>query len=382
MSPEANEPTPPVFHGAPSSLPPQGPFPPGAPPPPAGSWPALPPPQAPRRGGFGIGSCLMALTLIGSLGLNVLMFMMLLGALGGAGGLQSDGAIERQVDGDAGSDHKIAVIPVHGIIASGSSSLFGPNVDMVDKIIKDLRRVKEDSSIVAVILDVDSPGGGITDCDRIHYEIVKLKKDRPKLKFVSYMRSVAASGGYYVSAPCDRILASDTTITGSIGVIMTFMNLQGLFEKVGVKEEVIKSGDHKDIGSMARPMTDEERAMLQTMLMEMYDRFVDVVAKGRGMDEKRVRELADGRIYSGGQAKANGLVDELGQFEQAVELAKSLAGVKDARVIQYQRPPTLADILRGETKAPSPEAAMAMSIEKIVGRRDGFYYLWTAGRSR
>ena len=118
------------------------------------------------------------------------------------------------------------------------------------------------------------------------------------------------------------------------------------------------------------------------MLMEMYDRFVDVVSKGRGMDEKKVRLLADGRIYSGGQAKANGLVDELGQFEDAVEVAKNLAGVKDARLIQYQRPPTFADLLRGDSKAPSPEAAVAMSIEKLVGRRDGFYYLWTAGRSR
>jgi len=163
---------------------------------------------------------------------------------------------------------------------------------------------------------------------------------------------------------------------------MSFMNLQGLFEKVGVKEEVIKSGDHKDIGSMARPMTDEERAMLQAVLMEMYDRFVDVVAKGRGMDEKKVREIADGRIYSAGQAKANGLVDQLGQFEDAIDQAKKLAGVADARVIQYQRPPTLADVLRGDVKSASPEAAVAASIERIAGRRDGFYYLWTAGKSR
>jgi protease-4 len=373
-----SDPSLPMSYGGPG----QGPLPPGAPPPPAASWPSLPPQPPPRRSGFSIGSCLMALTLICSLGLNVVMFLMLLGSLGGGGGLTGDGTTERHVEGTSGSDHKIAVIPVYGVIASGSESLLGPNVDMVDKIIKDLRRVKDDKAVVAVILDVDSPGGGITDCDRIHHEIMKLRKDRPDLKFVSYMRSVAASGGYYVSAPCDRILASPTTVTGSIGVIMSFMNLQGLFEKVGVKEEVIKSGDHKDIGSMARPMTDEERAMLQAMLMEMYDRFVDVVAKGRRMDEKKVRLLADGRIYSALQAKANGLVDELGQFEDAVEAAKSLAGVKDANVIQYQRPPTFADLLRGESRVPSPEAAVVMSIQKIAGRRDGFYYLWSAGSDR
>ncbi len=371
-----------VPYGSPS---PGGPIPPGSvPSSPMGSWPPPPPAAAPRRSGFNLGSCLMTLTLLGSLGLNVVMFFLLLGALGGAGGLQADGAIETQVEpaSSSGTNSKIAVIPVHGVIASGQTSMFGPSVDMVDKVIKDLRRVKADNDIVAVILDVDSPGGGITDCDRIHHEIMKLKAERPNLKFVSFMRNVAASGGYYVSAPCDRIIASHTTITGSIGVIMSFMNLQGLYEKVGVKEEVIKSGDHKDIGSMARPMTDEERAMLQAMLMEMYERFVDVVAKGRKMDAKKVREIADGRIYSAGQAKSNGLVDDLGQFEDALTEAKKLAGVTDAKVIQWQRPPTFADLLRGESRAPSPETALAASLERLTARRDGFYYLWSAGSAR
>lgn len=377
----SDEPTP-LPYAAPS---PSGPIPSGShPPPPMGSWPAQPPAPAPRRGGFNLGSCLLTLTLLGSLGLNVVLFFMLFGALGGAGGLQADGAIETQVEAakDLSTHNKIAVIPVHGVIAAGQASLFGPSVDMVDKIIKDLRRVKADNDVVAVILDVDSPGGGITDCDRIHHEIMKLKAERPNLKFVSFMRNVAASGGYYVSAPCDRIIASHTTITGSIGVIMSFMNLQGLYEKVGVKEEVIKSGDHKDIGSMGRPVTDEERAMLQAMLMEMYDRFVDVVAKGRKMDEKKVREIADGRIYSAGQAKANGLVDSLGQFEDALTEAKKLAGVADARVIRYQNPPTLADLLRGEARTPSPESAFAASLERLTARRDGFYYLWNAGSAK
>lgn len=363
---------------------PGGPIPPGAPPPPSASWPPPPPQSPPRRGGITVGSCLMALTLVASLGLNVVLFVLLLGALGGGGGLRADGTVERTVEPakSAGTGEKILRIPVHGVIASGQTSLFGPSFDMVEKIVRDLRRAKDDRDVKAILLDVDSPGGSITDCDRIHHEILKLRSERPDIKFVSYMRDVAASGGYYVSAPCDRIVASHTTMTGSIGVIMTFMNLQGLYEKIGVREEVIKSGDHKDIGSMARPMTDEERAMLQAMLMEMYDRFVGVVASGRAMDEKKVRELADGRIYSASQAKANGLVDALGHFEDAVAEARRLAGIGDAQVVEYQRPPTLADVLRGDVRSPSPEAAVAASIERLTARRDGFYYLWTAGRTR
>ena len=198
---------------------------------------------------------------------------------------------------------------------------------------------------------MNSPGGGITDCDRIHHEILELKKARPALRFVSLIRDVAASGGYYVSAPCDRIIAHPTTITGSIGVIMSFMNLEGLFEKIGYREVVIKSAEHKDIGSMGRPMTDKERELLQSMLNEMYDRFVQIVADGRKMDVLKVRELADGRIYTGSQAKANGLVDELGYFDQAVDAAMKLAGVSDANVVEYQKPFTLQDLLRARAAA-------------------------------
>jgi protease-4 len=320
----------------------------------------------------------MTLTLLASMGLNVVLFFMLLGALGSAGGLSPDGVTEHLRSGNASATQKIAVIPVKGVIASGGgSALFGPQADIVEKILQDLGRVKDDSNVVAVVLEVNSPGGGITDCDRIHHEILELRKARPNLKMVSFMSDVAASGGYYVSAPCDRIVASHTTITGSIGVIMSFMNLEGLFEKIGYREEVIKSGDHKDLGSMGRPMTDEERKILQTMLMEMYDRFVQVVADGRRMDPAKVRDLADGRVYTGAQAKANGLVDELGYFEDAVEAAKKLAGAGDAKVIEYRRPPSLRDLLMAESKPSPADAVIAGELGRLVGRRGGFYYLWT-----
>jgi len=354
------------------------PMPPYSPPPhPLQPQTFLPPPPPARSRNLNLASCLMVATLVGSMILNAVLFVALLAALGGTGGLHEDGTVEKHVSGPAGSNAKIVVIPIKGVISSGGASMFGGSVDMVDLAVKGLRRVKEDRAVVAVILDVNSPGGGITDCDRIHHEIAELRKARPELKFVSLMRDVAASGGYYVSAPCDRIIAHPTTITGSIGVIMSFVNLQGLFEKIGYREEVIKSGPHKDIGSMGRPMTEEERQILQGMLNEMYDRFVRIVATGRKMDEAKVRELADGRIYSGGQAKENGLVDELGYFEDAVEAAKKLAGVSDASVVEYQRPFTFADLFRAESKTPPAEAMLAAELEKLTGRRQGFYYLWT-----
>ncbi|MBI2920524.1 MAG: signal peptide peptidase SppA [Planctomycetes bacterium] len=342
----------------------------------------LPHPQAPAPAratrSLNLAGCLMIATLVGSLTLNGVMFFLLLGALAGGGSFRADGVTERHVVGVENSSHKIVVIPVKGVISSGGGSpLLGPTADVVERAIADLRRVKDDTSVVAVILDVNSPGGGITDCDRIHHEILELKKARPALRFVSLMRDVAASGGYYVSAPCDRIVAHPTTITGSIGVIMSFMNLEGLFEKIGYREVVIKSAEHKDIGSMGRPMTEKERELLQSMLNEMYDRFVQIVADGRKMDVQKVRELADGRIYTGSQAKANGLVDELGYFDQAVDAAMKLAGVADANVIEYQKPFTIQDLLRAQAQPPSAESAIAAELRRITGHKGGFYYLWT-----
>ncbi|NUN49557.1 MAG: signal peptide peptidase SppA, partial [Candidatus Brocadiae bacterium] len=341
----------------------------GAPlPPPPGGW------APPAKRGLNVGACLMALVFAGSLALNGILFVMLIGAFGG--GMQSDGATEVHIQGSRGADRKIAVIHVHGVIASGGS-LFGPDTDMVARVIRDLRRVREDGNVVAVILDVNSPGGGITDCDRIHHEIAELRRARPGIRLVSLMRDVAASGGYYVSAPCDRIIAHPTTITGSIGVIMSFMNLQGLFEKIGYREEVIKSGAHKDLGSMGREMTPEEREILQAILMEMYDRFVKVIAEGRKMDEAKVRVLADGRIYSGTQARDSGLVDLIGHFEDAVEEAKRLTGATEVNVIRYQPPPTLRELLTTEARPTPAEQVLAAPLERLAGRRGGFYYLWT-----
>ena len=166
----------------------------------------------------------------------------------------------------------------------------------------------------------------------IYEEIEKLKKKKP---VIASLGGVAASGGYYIASACDQIVANPGTLTGSIGVIMELANVEGLMEKLGVKEYPIKSGPHKDIGSPFRPLTNEGKKILQSLVDNVHGQFVRAVAKGRGLPEEKVRELADGRIYSGEQAKALGLVDILGNMEDAIELAARQGGIEGTPEVFY-----------------------------------------------
>jgi protease-4 len=215
---------------------------------------------------------------------------------------------------------KVAVIEVFGVIADSK------------QIIGQLHNFWENDSIKAIVLRVDSPGGGVGPSQEIHDEIKRIAVDKP---LVVSMGSVAASGGYYIAAPAQRIIANPGTITGSIGVIMEFTNLQELFEKIGLKSQVVKSGLHKDIGSPVRPMTDGDRAILQAMIDDVHSQFVEAVAAGRNMEIEAVRELADGRIFTGRQAMSLGLVDELGNLEVAIKVAAQLAGIEGDPDVVY-----------------------------------------------
>src|SRR5207244_4132109 len=165
---------------------------------------------------------------------------------------------------------------------------------------------------------------------------VAFRRDTHK-PVVACMMDVAASGAYYLCMGCDVVYAHPTTVTGSIGVIMSLYNASGLFAKIGVTSDPIKSGPNKDLGNPARPMTEEERAILQGMVTRFYDQFVQVVVRGRGLPEEQVRALADGRVYTGLDAKEAGLVDEVGYLEDAIRDATSMAGIKDAAIIAYDR---------------------------------------------
>jgi protease-4 len=203
-----------------------------------------------------------------------------------------------------------------------------------DDIAKQIKRAGEDSSVKAIILRINSPGGSAAASQELHEEVRKARENDKIV--VASMSDVAASGGYYVACGADKIVANPGTITGSIGVIFSQLQYSELLEKYGVRSNVIKSGKYKDIGSPLRNMTEEERQILQEMIDDVYSQFVHAVAEGRQMNESEVLELADGRIFTGRQAKELGLVDELGNFQDAVDLAAELAGIKGKpKMVEY-----------------------------------------------
>jgi len=230
---------------------------------------------------------------------------------------------------------KIAVISLSGTITMQDSSLFS-GVTITPDLVKDyLTRAEKDKAVKAIVLRIESPGGEIAPCQEILWEIERVKEIKP---IVVSMGGMAASGGYYISTKADKIVALPTTMTGSIGVISQIINVQELFEKLGIQMETFKGGKYKDMYSGYREMTSEEKEIMQGMIDEYYELFVDVVVEGRGLSKDEVRELATGQIYTGTEAKELGLVDALGGLDTAMDLAMELADVEVARV-EYYKPP-------------------------------------------
>ena len=198
-------------------------------------------------------------------------------------------------------------------------------------------------TVKAIVLQVESPGGNVASCQEILNEIEQVKKP-----IVVSFGTIAASGGYYISAKANKIVALPGTLTGSIGVISELPNLKGLFQKIGIDMEVFKGGKYKDMYAGLRELTPEEKAIMQEMTDQLYDQFVKVVAEGRGLNEEKVRELATGQLYTGVQAKELGLVDELGGLDKAIDVAASLAGIEKPKV-EYYKPevPSLLSTLLG-----------------------------------
>lgn len=222
---------------------------------------------------------------------------------------------------------KIALIYIDGVIMGGrgQTNVLG-ETGGTDTLMKELREAREDASVRAVVLRINSPGGSAPASQEVGEEIKKLRKTGKPV--VTSMGDVAASGGYWLAAVTDKIYANPASLTGSIGVYIPYSNWEELYKKIGIQQEKIKSGPHKDILSPERSLTKEERAIIQAMVDDLYEQFVAVVAEGRHLDPATVRQLADGRIYTGNQAKAVGLVDELGNLYDALDSAKQLAGIK------------------------------------------------------
>jgi protease IV len=231
---------------------------------------------------------------------------------------------------------KIAVLSIDGVIqdTGDAESFFESPLYNHKAFMEQLDYVKEAEDVKAIILQVNSPGGGVVESAQIHDKIKEIQKETKKPIYVS-MGSMAASGGYYVSAPADKIFASPETLTGSLGVIMQGVNYAGLAEKYGVEFTTIKSGPYKDIMSPSRPMTEDERAILQSMIDNSYEGFVKVISEGRDMSVERVKEIADGRIYDGRQAKQLNLIDGFGYLEDVIKNVRKDEKLGNATVVKY-----------------------------------------------
>ena len=286
---------------------------------------------------------------------------------------------EKVVDGEGRV--KILLLDLTGVISEEGRR--GPGLfdkpSMVDEFREELKKAESDPKVGALIIRINSPGGTVTASDILHHEILRYKKKTGK-PVVACLMDVAASGGYYVAMAADEVIAHPTTITGSIGVIAVKFNVQELFNKIGVGQETIKSGEMKDIMSPFRPSTPEEKKVLQEIIDQLYGRFVDLVTAGRkGLDRPEVAKLADGRIYTAQQALDQKLVDRIGYLDEAIEGVKSRLKVSEASVVVYSRPGTYkSTIYSGLTGAGSPVFNLiSINGENLLSSRGvRFLYLW------
>ncbi len=252
---------------------------------------------------------------------------------------------------------KVALIRIEGPILSGKN------------IVRLIEKYQENPSIRALVVQVNSPGGGVAASQEIYHALLRFRESGKSV--LSSMESVAASGGYYVALASDKIFANAGTITGSIGVILQVGNVEGLLKKVGLKVEVVKSGEYKDVGSPLRPLSEKDREILEQVIDDAYEQFVQVVATGRKLPISRVKEIADGRIFSGERAKRLGLVDEIGTLSDSIREAGKMAGIPGRPQIQEERP--LKGWIERLIRGMWPSAWMS---EQLPVRR-GLQYLWT-----
>jgi len=276
---------------------------------------------------------------------------------------------------------KILLMDVSGVLADETGGIVlgspPPRVPIVARVREELQKASEDESVKALVVRINSPGGTITASDLIYREI-DVFKTRRKIPVIAITMDVGASGGYYVALAADTIMALPTTVTGSIGVVMLTVNAQGLMEKIGVAPLAIKSGTMKDAGSPFRPLTDQERTVFQSVIDQMYGRFVSLIARSRKLSEEQVRTFADGRIYTAEQAKALGLVDEIGYMDEVLAAARKAAGVEEARVIMYHRPKEYRANFYSAAPTPTPgvESSLQQLTTLVSGSGPRFLYLW------
>lgn len=246
-------------------------------------------------------------------------------------------------DLDLSTEDRVALIRVEGVILDSQQT------------ITELKRFADNPLVKAIVLRIDSPGGGVVPSQEI-YDAVQRIRNKNNKAVIASMGTVAASGGYYIAAATDRIVANPGSLTGSIGVIMEMANVEGLLKKIGVEGVVVKSGKFKDVGSPLRKMTEEEKALLQSVMDDVHMQFIDAVAEGRALEVSTVQALADGRIFTGRQAKEAKLVDELGNLDDAIQLAADLAGIEgEPKVVEPKRRFSIRELLESRLSVVLPK---------------------------
>jgi protease-4 len=283
--------------------------------------------------------------------------------------------VETTVFGESGP--KILMLQIDGVLTDEpETTWYGLRRESpVARVREELDRARRDSEIAALLVRIDTPGGTVTASDLLYREILRFKRER-SLPVVAELMGIAASGGYYVAMAADTLVAHPTTVTGSIGVLFAGVNLSGLMAKFGVADQTLTSGPFKDAGTPLRPMRPDERAQLQSVIDDMYQRFLEVVRQGRPrLSAEDVARLADGRIYSAPQALANGLVDRVGDIEDAVGVTRDRAGIAEARVVTYHRPREYRkNLYTAELPADAPLVEWPMP--RVHVPQPAFLYLW------
>lgn len=337
------------------------------------------PPPRPRRKSGLLPGCLIAALIVGLIVVPLGLFVLVMGGLaaGIAPGVSGHdpGIIEHTIE-DGFSGNKVAVIRVHGVIMS-ASGLAGRALTG-EVLIRQLRRAQDDPDVIAVVLDMNTPGGEVTATDEVYHALMNLRDGGAGKKVVTCMRSVAASGGYYLAAGSDHIIANRLTWTGSIGVLIPAFNYQELFEeKLGIKSEYYKSGEQKDMLNGARERTAAEREIAQALVDDAFLEFAKIVAKGRNLPLATVTggEIGDARILTGKQALALGLVDELGYLEQAYAKARALGGDVGASIVRYDLRPTLAQMLMASRSPTNLSLADLLNSARATVQPGRPYYL-------
>ncbi|RLL41760.1 signal peptide peptidase SppA [Oceanobacillus piezotolerans] len=240
---------------------------------------------------------------------------------------------EKVLETGSGAE-KIVVLRLNGVIQDTMTGAFNTSGYNHNAFLEMIDEAGKDPSVAGIIVRVNSPGGGVVESDEIHDKIIEVQQENEKPVYVS-MGNTAASGGYYIAAPADKVIAHPSTLTGSIGVIMQSYNFSELADQIGVDVNTIKSGEFKDIMSPYRNMTEEEHSILQAMIDELYGNFVQVIADGREMEESTVREIGDGRVYTGAQAQELGLVDELGTLDDTIDMMETDFELNNPQIVEY-----------------------------------------------